>query len=83
MAENSWHRYDMKKLRHCHPMYIILTTKDIGKIKCLQYVKCEDNSAVCPSVTMAKRRITQTTPHITTAQGRYTILTPKISGRLN
>jgi len=21
MAENSWHRYDMKKLRHCHPMY--------------------------------------------------------------
>jgi len=22
MAENSWHRYDMKKLRHCHPMYI-------------------------------------------------------------
>ena len=23
MAENSWHRYDMKKLRHCHPMYSI------------------------------------------------------------
>jgi len=23
MAENSWHRYDMKKLRHCHPMYNI------------------------------------------------------------
>jgi len=22
MAENSWHRYDRKKLRHCHPMYI-------------------------------------------------------------
>ena len=22
MAENSWHRYDMKKLRHCHPMYM-------------------------------------------------------------
>jgi len=21
MAENSWHRYGMKKLRHCHPMY--------------------------------------------------------------
>jgi len=21
MAENSWHRYDMKKLRHCHPIY--------------------------------------------------------------
>jgi len=21
MAENSWHRYDMKKLRHCHHMY--------------------------------------------------------------
>jgi len=21
MAENSWHRYDMKKLRQCHPMY--------------------------------------------------------------
>jgi len=21
MAENSWHRYDMKKLHHCHPMY--------------------------------------------------------------
>ena len=21
MAENSWHRYDMKKLRHCQPMY--------------------------------------------------------------
>ena len=21
MAENSWHRYDIKKLRHCHPMY--------------------------------------------------------------
>jgi len=20
MAENSWHRYDMKKLRHCHRM---------------------------------------------------------------
>jgi len=19
--KNSWHRYDMKKLRHCHPMY--------------------------------------------------------------
>jgi len=19
--ENSWHRYNMKKLRHCHPMY--------------------------------------------------------------
>jgi len=25
MAENSWHRYDMKKLRHCHPMYSIDT----------------------------------------------------------
>jgi len=24
MAENSWHRYDMKKLRHCHPMYILM-----------------------------------------------------------
>jgi len=23
MAENSWHIYDMKKLRHCHPMYNI------------------------------------------------------------
>jgi len=22
MAENRWHRCDMKKLRHCHPMYI-------------------------------------------------------------
>ena len=22
MAENSWHIYDMKKLSHCHPMYI-------------------------------------------------------------
>jgi len=21
MAENSWHKYDMKKLRHCHLMY--------------------------------------------------------------
>ena len=21
--KNSWHRYDMKKLRHCHPMYIM------------------------------------------------------------
>jgi len=20
MAESSWRRYDMKKLRHCHPM---------------------------------------------------------------
>jgi len=19
--KNSWHRYDIKKLRHCHPMY--------------------------------------------------------------
>ena len=25
MAEkNSWHRYDMKKLRHCHPMYMFV-----------------------------------------------------------
>jgi len=25
MAEkNSWHRYDMKELRHCHPMYILI-----------------------------------------------------------
>jgi len=22
MVENSWHRYDMKKLRHRYPMYI-------------------------------------------------------------
>jgi len=28
MAENSWHRYDMKKLRHCHPMYIIAIIQD-------------------------------------------------------
>ena len=21
--KNSWHRYDMKKLRHCHPMYLL------------------------------------------------------------
>jgi len=21
MAKNNWHRYDMKKLRHCHPMF--------------------------------------------------------------
>ena len=21
LRENSWHRYGMKKLRHCHPMY--------------------------------------------------------------
>jgi len=21
MAENSWHRYDTKKLHHCHRMY--------------------------------------------------------------
>jgi len=21
MAENGYHRYDMRKLRHCHPMY--------------------------------------------------------------
>jgi len=24
MAESSWHRCDMKKLRHCHPMYNVL-----------------------------------------------------------
>jgi len=28
MAENSWHRYDMKKLRHCHPMYILPVNDD-------------------------------------------------------
>jgi len=23
MAENSWHRYGMKKLRYCRPMYTV------------------------------------------------------------
>jgi len=23
MAEKRWHRYDMKKLRHCHLMYMV------------------------------------------------------------
>ena len=27
MAENSWHRYDMKKLRHCHPIDWLITYK--------------------------------------------------------
>jgi len=28
MAESSWRRYDMKKLRHCHPMYIMGSDND-------------------------------------------------------
>jgi len=31
MAENSWHRYDMKKLRHCHPMYSPAPQSDRGR----------------------------------------------------
>jgi len=27
--KNSWHRYDMKKLRHCHPMYGDMTIGDM------------------------------------------------------
>jgi len=23
MAKNSWHRYGMEKLRHCHPVYSV------------------------------------------------------------
>ena len=25
LAGNSWHRYGMKKLRHCHPVYVVTT----------------------------------------------------------
>jgi len=32
MAENSWHRYDMKKLRHCHPTYMSRDSKRLKKL---------------------------------------------------
>jgi len=32
MAENSWHRHGMKKLRHCHLMYTVS-----GKIEPLYF----------------------------------------------
>ena len=47
-GKNSWHRYNMKKLRHCHPMYSDIFGRPFVKrfTLCYQTVACH----VCPSV---------------------------------
>jgi len=32
MAGNSWHRYGMNILRHCHPMYILRQTSQLANL---------------------------------------------------
>jgi len=40
--ENSWHKYGMKKLRHCHPMYRIFTSPAAAVSKC-----CDEDVCLC------------------------------------